>query len=295
MIKLLTYNVKMLPGVAGAGSGDLNRAAAITNAVGAMDPDIICLQEVFDEDARDVFVQNLRPRYPHQVPKSSTTDLSPEDSGLFFASKLPIKWHGFEEFEDAEPGTFDAASDKGIFGARIDVSARLQAIKYLHVFNTHLQATEAYHATRAKQLTQARHFMVKVLTGVHDTAHAGAVLVGDLNILAEVLIAEALHPTAEYRSMVSRLGYPRDLYRDLHDCEPGYTWDPVFNEMIPRNDKDRQRIDYALAFDEIPAGDDNARPPPIGRFECSHVAIVRFGATPATCLSDHFGVELTIA
>lgn len=218
----------------------------------------------------------------------------PEDSGLFFASKLPIQWQGFEESDASEDGTFDAAADKGIFGARLDVGGRLQGINYLHVFNTHLQSTEAYGQPRDQQLTQARRIIADVLTQVQDLTHVAAILVGDLNVVAETAIGAALHPTSEYRGMISRLGYPRDLYRDLNANQPGYTWDYSANGMIPRGDRDQQRLDYALAFSAIPAGDDNARPLPIGDCACSQASVVRFGTTAAMCLSDHFGVELKL-
>lgn len=283
-VRLLTFNVKMLPGPAGEGVDDLARAHRICDAILAhRGYDILCFQEVFDEEARGVFETRLKQAYPKMVAKSAHKEWFEEDSGLFFATRLDMVSHGFHEYDAVEPYTSDAFSDKGIFGARI----RLADKSYLLVFNTHLQASEAYSETRGRQLREALRFVRRPLRAAPSSVKVGAVLAGDLNVVAEVGAA----PTQEYRAMISRLGYPTDLFRALHPAAAGYTWNPPENTgMIPADDHDLQRLDYVLSYEHIPVADDGHSRTPIQGLGCGEILIEQFGTDAKTRLSDHFAL-----
>ncbi len=66
-----------------------DRAQAIADNIlaSARDYDIVCLNEVFDEDARDIFVANLRGRYPYAIVKADYLHLGVMWGGL---PPLPI-------------------------------------------------------------------------------------------------------------------------------------------------------------------------------------------------------------
>ena len=65
------------------------RARAIADNILASphDYDIVCLNEVFDEDARDIFVARLRGRFPYAVTKADYLNLGVMWGGL---PPLPI-------------------------------------------------------------------------------------------------------------------------------------------------------------------------------------------------------------
>jgi len=253
--------------------------------------DIICFQEVFDEDIREIIQNGLKSEYPleNQVTKLSDNDFLNEDSGLFFASKYPVKMDSsgekicrFREFDAKKFLTFDWLADKGIFGAKVDISER-----DLFIFNTHLQSTEAYDEVREKQLMEIQRFMYKALPKDKSAKRASAVLMGDFNVIGDI--------SFEYRKMISLLGYPRDLYRESHATDdPGYTWDYENNSMISDDDGDKQRLDYIFVFDEIPRADDNAPIEKLKEIKNKNTQVVQLKNEKDEDLSDHYGVEAEI-
>jgi endonuclease/exonuclease/phosphatase family metal-dependent hydrolase len=275
-IRVITHNVKMLPGPFGRGDRDLDRARKLVEALGTT-YDVVCLQEVFDEEAREVFDRAFLQAGYQTVPKVDDGDIGQEDSGLFFATKLMIAVRAYEEYEDSA-GT-DSLADKGIFGAQL-----VHEEGWLFVFNTHLQATLSEYDVRLKQLKQLRKFAKRMMV---SAAHAkrSAMLLGDFNVVGE---------THEHAVMLSALGYPRDTYRALH-ADEGYTWDRTENtNMIPEDDHDKQRLDYVLTWDSIPTGSDDVVGAPLRPLQASNAEVVRFGEIHSR-LSDHFGVCATIA
>jgi endonuclease/exonuclease/phosphatase family metal-dependent hydrolase len=288
-MKLLTYNVAMLPDP--LGTDKATRAKYICDEIMKCDYDIICLQEVFSEPIRKIFDNRLKGKYPYRKIKSDDNDFLNEDSGLFFASKFPFSSDTkFQEFFDNQPLTGDSISDKGIFGAKLLVKNSQNKDSFLYVFNTHLQSTEAYYEVRKKQIGQIRRFVAKALRNNVDSA---CLLCGDFNVIGDA--------KNEYSSMLINLSFVRDLYRDAHPYpdNPGYTWDGVNNKFIHKtaaNDKDQQRLDYIFAFDEVPIPDDNAgagtqlRP-----VNVTSIEVKTFEKKPYdnnTNLSDHYGLEM---
>lgn len=304
-LRILTYNVKMLPGIFGKGDQDIQRTREIMQAITSMRPayDVVCLQEVFDEEAREEFDKGLKRAFPYRVQKSHDGDIFNEDSGLFFASRHPIKAEGkaakFEEFEDQGPiFTSDYWSDKGIFGARLDLGRVMPGLT-LCVFQTHLQADYyegEYEAVRAGQIKQIRRFISKALSRVHTPGATAAILMGDFNVVGESAEADTLLPTPEYRRMLRLLGYARDLFREKHPNDPGYTWDAKQNKnMIPPSDGDQQRLDYVLTFNDIPPLDTTQEPVGLRVLHCEQACVQTFGRSPHSHLSDHFAVDVTVS
>ncbi len=252
MISILTWNVKMLPGPIGGGSQDLLRAKSLSEAIVDLDPDVVCLQEVFDEDIRDALVHYLSMTYGHIVQKGDMPWDVRQDSGLFLASKLPVNSQRFVAYE---PGVgADALASKGILCVTIEYGDSA-----LYFLNTHLQAdynSIGEHGdirlSQLKKLLSVSHFHV------YPT-----VVTGDFNIVAEEPGTDI--ETPEYMRMMRILGL-RDVYRS--ECkDPGYTLSPD-NKMC--NEKESSRVDYILSSEGV---------------SCDRTAVMRMND-----LSDHFAV-----
>lgn len=290
-LKVLTYNVMMLPGLIGKGNADIRRAGKIVKAIRQRDYDVVCLQEVFDEDVRRVFAKGLSKRFPHQVQKSHGGGIFEENSGLFMASRFPITSGGdgwsFEEFE-ACAGT-DCLSEKGIQAVHLRLTESKPRV-FLVLFNVHLQSdmewTGENEATRNEQLVQMREFIGHSLTGIRRKRlpRTGGLLVGDFNIEGDQL---------EWERMFRKLEYPRDLYR-MNSKKKGYTWDHLTNvNMIPQSDQDRLRLDYIFALDRVPV-DSSFQKNSLRPIACESAEVQLFGTGPKSRLSDHYAVEAVI-
>ena len=96
-------------------------------------PDIICLQEAFNESTIAIFKEILFPIYPHFA-TPPTCKWFQASSGLFIASKHEIVESQFEPFKNLVGS--DSWSKKGFLRARI----KFNGSTYINVVNTHLQA-----------------------------------------------------------------------------------------------------------------------------------------------------------
>lgn len=301
-LRVLCYNVRMLPGLAGDGDADLERCARIGKRLarsrGAYD--VVCLQEVFDEDAREVLVDALRKSHPYRVPLCEDDGFFNQDSGLFFASRLPIAEEGaawrFREFSTSV-GLFGADfwADKGVFVARLerpDGGAVLIA-------NLHMQSdgfdVGRYARTRAAQLVEVRRIFARALLHCDDPGETIGILVGDLNVPGESPTAAGdLVPSAEYANLRRELAWGRDAFRELHPKDPGWTWDgPNNRPRIPESDDTQLRLDYAFVFDAIPLRS-VAEPPRLQRVKCARAVVEEFREASGACLSDHYAVDVTV-
>ena len=80
------------------------------------DLDVICLQEVFNEDAWNILNEKLRSKYPyilfdaHRV-RVSSLKFTMVNSGLYIASKYPIVQSKFYPYKNSY--SEDALSGKG--------------------------------------------------------------------------------------------------------------------------------------------------------------------------------------
>lgn len=295
-LRVLTLNVKMLPGF-----GGLDRARRITRAIRSAEPpyDLVCMQEVFDEDVRGHFVRNLRGEYPFILSKFDGGWLAVEDSGLFIASRYPIEEAIFERFDGKGP--FYAAdfwAAKGVSGARLDLS-ELEPGLVLYVFNTHLHAApghpKRYQEVRQDQIRQVRDLIAKTLGRLNDAADAVCLLLGDMNVVGEDRRSDQLKATAEYRRMLGILERPRDLFREGNGDDPGFTWDPTRNRLTSWDGGRLERLDYILVFDTVPMATGAAGGRRLRPVACPRSGVERFGLQPSAQISDHFGVGATIA
>ncbi len=86
-IKMLTFNVQFLPG----SDDDKIRSVKIAKQIKSVAYDIIVLNEVFDEEAREVFVTELSGIYPNYVAYLGDDAVGSQDSGLMLFSRYPFE------------------------------------------------------------------------------------------------------------------------------------------------------------------------------------------------------------
>jgi len=275
---MITFNVMMLPGASGK---DIKRAKKIVAAILKEGYDIVCLQELFDEDVRKVFRRGLRPTLPHIIDKCEDGGWFRQDSGLFFASKYKIMNHLFEAYWDYA-GT-DGLAEKGISMSRINLNPVLEGVS-LVVFNTHLQSDKNLgenQAVRRRQIRQIRNMFRQCFCLKDNLDKTAAVFMGDLNIEGD---------SPEYIRMIEELESIRDLYRNKNIRLKGYTWDHKVNKMIPRKNKEQLRLDYIFAVDKAP--DYQGRK--LRKITCTASKVQKFGCNNNKGLSDHFAVEAVV-
>jgi endonuclease/exonuclease/phosphatase family metal-dependent hydrolase len=301
-VRVLSFNVKMLPGPFGEGKQDERRAEAIIDLLAGYD--VVCLQEVFDEEVRDRFRAAAEQHGFVSIVDQLCDDWLHEDSGLFFASRLPIDrggraW-GYEEFTETSHFSSDSLSDKGIFYARLD----LPNAKGLIIYNTHMQSDEGpgqHKDVRSMQFEQIRKFMVRGLQKERRLKNTAAILLGDFNVIAEAGGSRTRigRPTAEYQEAIARFIGPCDLYREAHPGSPGYTWDGPGNPRTGKDDNDLQRLDYMLALRQVPvesaASALRLLAPEVEQVDVEKMPWSGGNGVSQGPLSDHYGISATLA
>jgi endonuclease/exonuclease/phosphatase family metal-dependent hydrolase len=86
-VRMGTFNVQFLPG----SDDDETRSVRIADRILAGQYDIIALNEVFDEEAREKFISKLKETYPSYVAYIGDAAVGAEDSGLMLFSRFPFE------------------------------------------------------------------------------------------------------------------------------------------------------------------------------------------------------------
>jgi hypothetical protein len=204
-LRLMTFNVQLLPVIAGLFEGtvsvpqfliglfpkgaqdSIDRAEAVAAdllTIPARErPHVIGLNEVFSEDGRKVLIERLEPVWPHVVESVHEGDLE-EDAGLMVFSRIP-----FQPLPDGGDRaelfySTDAGDDSWASKAAVLVQVDLPVESTTLVF-THLQASyvgdDQHRSVREDQLRE----LVEWLDGFfdHDPGKwANLVVAGDLNV-----------------------------------------------------------------------------------------------------------------
>lgn len=297
-LRILTLNVKLLPSYAklvvepwlcprgwweeNGGWSDAQRACQTRQALLDRAVDVVVLQELYQEPererARDVFraagfAYTTGPLGP---------DWLNEDSGLFLASRLPVRALRFEAY-DASAGE-DGLSDKGVVCADLDCSGVWPGVDSLQIFGTHLQSGFAAHAIRRRQLQQLARAIRRELRPARRERTV-ALALGDFNVVGEDRAPDGrLVPGWEYADLRRALPGARDLGGVHVPGEAGFTWDGTVNRwMTEPRDQSRKRLDYVFALDHVDAVGE-LRP-----LQADAVAVDPF-LVDGRHLSDHFGI-----
>jgi endonuclease/exonuclease/phosphatase family metal-dependent hydrolase len=180
-LRVVTWNVWGLPVV----SPNMEaRLAALPDVIAKLDPDVILLQELWEESEGNRVRQGLERhgyRYTNHLAHTASGM-----TGLFTASKLPLENVGFLPFASGRIGHsfwhLEWIASKGV--GRFLVHTALGPIE---VQNTHLQAqydTDGYAAERLSQVGE--------IVSMHQDWSLPLVLGGDFNTGSEELPRKAL-------------------------------------------------------------------------------------------------------
>ncbi len=121
-LRVASYNTWLFPFV----SDDfVQRRDAMPAALSALEPDVLCLQEVWDRASLGALAHHLEPRLPHLVEGGG---------GLALLSRYPIRDAYFEPFPDHIALSFaERIAKKGYIAAVIETPAG-----YVRVLTSHL-------------------------------------------------------------------------------------------------------------------------------------------------------------
>ncbi len=187
------------------------RAAAIADLINKQqdDFDIIALNEVFLEDAREIFVDELKSIFPYYIDKLEGSTICTEDSGLMLFSRWPLEelgtvsnqpdgsvfpyYAGWTEFDDCR--CEDCLAEKGAGYVRVQNPSTGDAY---HVVFTHMQADPEFcplddiaaapppppSSVRTSQFEQIRTLLESWIGQTPDFWHGttNVVVMGDTNI-----------------------------------------------------------------------------------------------------------------
>lgn len=180
---LLNFNVCFLPGNLPLLFGGMTpwslRIDKVADRILQLDADVICLQEVFEEEAAEKLYEKLKGRYAHFYMNIGPRNFgfnhesAGMGSGLFIASKLQIIDSKFRLFKNTS-----YHMNRGCF----DFTVASEDVPFAHVYTTHLEAFSYPPGPefRKQQLEEILDTMQQ------DSNQRGAssaiVLCGDLNI-----------------------------------------------------------------------------------------------------------------
>jgi len=238
--KLLSQNVYMLSQALYPNWGQVKRAELIADADYIKGYDIFILNEVFDNEASEVLLNDLTEQYPYQTPvlgrstegwNQTLGDYShtvPEDGGVAIVSKWPIEEKIQYVYDEGCSG--DAMANKGFVYVKINKNGH-----DYHTIGTHMQSTDSLCSTdeaaeiRSTQMKEIQQFIDRKNIPEDEVIYIG----GDLNVMKG---------TDEYKSMIDQLNVtPPHAYT-------GYTatWDPTTNSIARYNypEMDGQYLDY---------------------------------------------------
>jgi endonuclease/exonuclease/phosphatase family metal-dependent hydrolase len=280
-LKVITYNVQFLPGIAELANLRRHadyRAQAIGEKLAGYD--IIGLNEVVEPAHRKTLLQQFREKLGKDfhcvTPPPEERSGFGVDSGLVLVSRLPILAHHRLPYGNGSSiwkygFLADGFAAKGALHARLGRDQNAPAAECLDVFITHLERQES--AAREVQYGQFAEFI-----RAHSDPRRPALILGDFNTVGN--LREVKAPASQYQRMMKTLrrGRPGLPLIDL--------WPQLSQENIGTGDPDRadggERIDYI--FLSSPAD-------PKRRLQPLAIRVNRLADPKVTTLSDHTAVE----
>lgn len=270
-----TFNAQFLPTFFSPKADpddDVKRSARIAKRIIAGGYDIVVLNEIFDEEARETFLQQLSFAYPHYVAYLAGPGLDLEDSGLMLFSRFPFEALPVATHR-ANPLTFIASSNgafwpevafieygdsagpdgivaKGVGFVRVRVPTTNRA---LNLAFTHMQASydddefadwQEKLEIRSHQLGDVRNIIVGSLTTAQLQTE-DILLLGDLNIDGD-LADPNLGPDGGMANNLfewnRHFGTGGDFFRNaLRDA---WAFETAAEDRGLTNERDQARFDY---------------------------------------------------
>jgi endonuclease/exonuclease/phosphatase family metal-dependent hydrolase len=174
-LKLLTWNIWMMPPWTGQSHCNERRARAIATELLRQDFDIVCLEKVFDGGARRVLEKALDARYPCRYgPANSSLSIKPVNSGVWVLSRFPLRCYREIEFRDC--AGIECFSRKGAIRLGGDFLGHP-----FYIVATHLQGEEGPNSTPEHQLVRNKQMeqINRELIGSVNDPHAPVFICGD--------------------------------------------------------------------------------------------------------------------
>lgn len=193
-------------------------------------PDIICFQETFHEDAAQVLCEELKRIYPYIV-HNVAPQIGGFNSGTMIASKYPIKEIEFERF--GEMMGVEKLSPRGITKVRLETEEGNDFCLY-SVHTVALIGEERANA-RVKQIEQIAAFMER---DKQENPNINQVLVGDFNTSRVTAWGEDNNDQFERPVLKKFKENFDDLYRKDHHKVTGVRTEGT-TSMFLDNDKKR--------------------------------------------------------
>ena len=221
-IKILSWNIYMLPGF--LGYGKVPRAEAIGQLLASSDYDVIVFQEAFQQKARNTISRLLQPAYPFQAgPANQKLFSLKTNSGLWIVSRYPIQ-KTYSIIFKIRHG-IDAMSRKGALLVELKVHN-----SPVQIIGTHLQNSGGSWRKQS-QCVELYHKLLKQ----YQRPGVPQIVCGDFNI-------NRYASEEEYRFMLQNL--------DANDGDSTnrklYSYDRVSNDLQVEPGTQRDLIDYIL-------------------------------------------------
>jgi len=171
-VKVLSYNIYMLPKIAG-NTGQKPRTKALIDVFKSSSYDVLLLQEVFIDKLRDELIAGLKEKYPYVAGPPGDDGLFSEDGGAMVFSRFPILLQKIIVYSNCKG--IDCKSDKGAVWAELDLGDG----RRMQVISTHAQSEDgtAEQDIRFSQYQQ----VVDSLLKPYKTPGVPQVLGGDMN------------------------------------------------------------------------------------------------------------------
>lgn len=259
-IKILSWNIYMLPGF--LGYGKIQRAEAIGQLLATGEYDVIVFQEAFHQRARKIISWHLQPAYSFQAGPANSHFLSLRaNSGIWIFSRHPIVNTTAIEFETREG--VDALSRKG--GLLVELNVNGQTIQ---IIGTHLQNSGDSWLKQGQCVELFHKLMMQ-----NQRAGVPQVVCGDFNI-------DPYSAPERYQQMLQTLNVTNEMITDT------FTYDRLENDLKVEAGEKRELLDFILTRSNE------------GILECEPRKVKRYRQqwhVNHQDLSDHYSVETEVS
>jgi len=226
-LRILSWNIFMLPNTFFLKTGQLERAQAIVEQLKDEAYDVIVFQEAFEKKARTILWEGLKEKFPFSAGPGNGGFLK-LNSGVWILSKLEFTSIAEIQFNTCKIA--DCMSKKGAILVELAKNGKL-----FQVIGTHLQSDD-YPETRREQFTDIANKLLKPF----EKENVPQFIVGDLNTASDDIM--------NYYDMLTLL--------NAEDCAPRktkswlkelVTWGGKDNDLFDADYKRKpQLLDYIL-------------------------------------------------
>jgi len=222
-IKILSWNIYMLPHLVAAHSNKSERARVIGETLMRSDYDVIFFQEAFHSTARNKILTQLKSKFPYHAGPANKRFLSIKtNSGLWIFSKYPIV--NSESIIYKNKFGVDALSRKGALLVELNVQGQ-----HIQIAGTHLQNCGPVWLRQVQCVE-----FYKRLLKPNSREGVPQIICGDFNI--DRYVAQE-----DYRFMLQALDA-----KDSNDKINQYSYDRLNNDLHVEKGTRRDLIDYIL-------------------------------------------------